>query len=364
VGVAQTPEGNESGLGRFGAAAAGDRGTIVRFLIILGLLLFTLFGLPSFLGADWITTFTSVAIYSVVAAGFGLLYGRVGMISLGQVALLSIGCWVGTRLMYATDIPFPLLMLVVGAITCAIGVLVGLPALRLSGLYLALITLMFAGATTIVLSVIDFPNGGGGFTGRKATGDLSGTLPVRRPGIAEGDTAYYRYVVIVCALMFGLALLHVAAKPGRAWAAIRESEPAAIAAGVNITLYKMWAFALASFITGVAGCLLAAQIGIPRAITFQTQDSIILAATALIGGIFSLWGAVIAGAFNQLLPFVFQAQWGINPNFLLVLFGAGLLQVLLTAPGGLADQVPKDLAKLGRLLSRPFRRDATAEGSS
>ena len=103
MGVAQTPEGNESALGRFGAAAAGDRGTIVRFLIILGLLLFTLFGLPSFLGADWITTFTSVAIYSVVAAGFGLLYGRVGMISLGQVALLSIGCWVGTRLMTTAD---------------------------------------------------------------------------------------------------------------------------------------------------------------------------------------------------------------------------------------------------------------------
>jgi branched-chain amino acid transport system permease protein len=361
MGVAQTPEGNEAALGRWGAAV--DRGTVVRWVIILGLLLFALFGLPSFIGADWITTLTSVAIYSVVAAGFGVLYGRVGMISLGQVALLSIGCWVGTRLTYATDIPFPLLLLVVGAITCAVGVLVGLPALRLSGLYLALITLMFAGATTIVLSVIDFPNGGGGFTGRKATGDLSGTLPVSRPGIAEGDTAYYRYVVIVSALMFGLALVHVAAKPGRAWAAIRESEPAAIAAGVNITLYKMWAFALASFITGVAGCLLAAQIGIPRAITFQTQDSIILAATALIGGIFSLWGAVIAGAFNQLLPFLFQAQWGINPNFLLVLFGAGLLQVLLTAPGGLADQVPKDLAKLGRLLARPFRRSAPTEGS-
>jgi branched-chain amino acid transport system permease protein len=358
VGVAQTPEGDQAALGRW--AAGVERGSIVRCVIIVGLLLFALFGLPSLVGADWITTLTSVAIYSVVAAGFGLLYGRVGMISLGQVALLSIGCWVGTRLSYATDLPFPLLILFVGAITCVVGVLVGLPALRLSGLYLALITLMFAGATTIVLSVIDFPNGGGGFTGRKETGDLSGTLPVRRPDSALGDTAYYRYVVLVCALMFLLELVHVAAKPGRAWAAIRQSEPAAIAAGVNITFYKMWAFALASFMTGVAGCLLAAQIGIPRAITFQTQDSITLAATALIGGIFSLWGAIVAGVFSQLLPFVFQVQWGINPNFLLVIFGAGLLQVLLTAPGGLADQVPKDLAKLGRLIARPFRRSAAA----
>ena len=250
-------------------------------------------------GADWITTFTSVAIYSVVALGFGVLYGRVGMISLGQVALLTIGCWIGARVAYATALPFPVLLLIAGGITCVIGTLVGLPALRLSGLYLALITLMFAGATTIVLSVIDFPNGGGGFKGRSVTGALTtSTPPMRRPSAAVGDVAYYRYTVVVCAILFLLVLLHVAGKPGRAWASIRESEPAALAAGVNITLYKLWAFALASFMTGVAGCLLAAQVGVPRAITFQTQDSLTLAATALIGGIFSIWGAVVAGIFQ------------------------------------------------------------------
>jgi branched-chain amino acid transport system permease protein len=338
------------------AATEIDRGTIVRAAVAFTLLLFALFGLPEIAGPDWVITFTSVAIYSVVAAGFGLLYGRVGMISLGQVALLSVGCWIGTRLAYATSIPFPLLLLIVGGITCAIGTLVGLPALRLSGLYLALITLMFAGATTVVLSAIDFPNGGHGFTGRTTTVNLSGLAPVRRPSWAEGDVAYYRYVVIVGAMMFVLALIHVASKPGRAWASIRESEPAALAAGVNITLYKLWAFALASFMTGVAGCLLAAQIGTPRAITFQTQDSLTLAATALIGGIFSLWGAIIAGVFNQLLPFLFQVQWSVNSNFLLIIFGAGLLQVLLTAPGGLADQFPKDMAKLARFVHKGFRK--------
>ena len=71
---------------------------------------------------------------------------------------------------------------------------------------------------------------------------------MRRPSSAVGDIAYYRYTVVVCAILFLLALLHVSGKPGRAWASIRESEPAALAAGVNITLYKLWAFALASFI--------------------------------------------------------------------------------------------------------------------
>ncbi len=326
----------------------------MRAGVIGGVLVLVLAAVPELVGTDWIVTFTSVAIYSVVALGFGVLYGRVGMISLGQVALLSIGAWVGSRLAYGTSIPFPLLLVVVGGITCVIGVLVGGTALRLSGLYLALITLMFAAAATVILAVIDFPNGGGGFTGRTNSPDLSGLPPVRRPNIAVNDTAYYRYTVVVAAVMFLLALLHVSGKPGRAWASIRESEPAALAAGVNITLYKMWAFALASFITGVAGCMLAALAPL-RPINFQTQDSLTLAATALIGGIFSLWGAVIAGIFNQLLPFLFQAQWGVNSNFLLILFGVGLLQVLLTAPGGLVDQFPKDMANLGRLILRGAR---------
>ena len=121
-------------------------------MVIAALLLFVLIPVPSLVGSDWLTTFASVSIYSIVALGFGILYGRVGMISLGQVALLSVGCWVGSaprlrRLACRSRS----LLLATGAITCVIGVLVGLPSLRLSGLYLALITLMFAGAITIVL---------------------------------------------------------------------------------------------------------------------------------------------------------------------------------------------------------------------
>jgi branched-chain amino acid transport system permease protein len=337
-----------------------DQGVVVRGAVIVGLVLVALFVLPTFLGTDWITTLTSVAIYSIVAAGFGILYGRVGMISLGQIALLAIGCWVGMRFAYGTSLGFPLLLLVSGAITCVIGILVGLPALRLSGLYLALITLMFAGATTIVLAAIDFPNGGGGFTGRTNGVDVSGSVRVRRPSWAEADTAYYRYVIVVTVIMFLLALVHVSGKSGRAWAAIRASEPAALAAGVNITLYKLWAFALASFMTGVAGCMLAAQIGVPRPSQFQNQDSLTLAATAMIGGIFSLWGAIVAGMFAKFLPFLLQSGqlwgWVVNVQILLIVFGVGLLQVLLTAPGGIVQQFPKDMANLARLLATQARK--------
>jgi len=352
----------EDGTTRLTSALHVDHGTLVRGGVIAAFLAIVLFILPTFLGNDWIVNLTSVAIYSVAAAGFGILYGRVGMISLGQVALLTIGVWVGTRLAYATSWPFPLLLLATGAITCVIGVLVGLPALRLSGLYLALITLMFAGATTIVIAAIDFPNGGGGFKGRTSGFDVSGSASVRRPSWAHADIAYYRYVVVVAAILFLLALLHVSGKSGRAWAAIRASEPAALAAGVNITLYKLWAFALASFMTGVAGCLLTAQIGVPRPTQFQNSDSLVLAATAMIGGIFSLWGAVLAGVFAQFLPFLLSSGqlwgWVVNVNILNVIFGVGLLQVLLTAPGGIVQQFPKDMANLGRFLARHLRRSS------
>ena len=238
-------------------------------------------------------------------------------------------------------------------ITCVIGVLIGLPALRLTGLYLALITLMAAGAVTLVLTIDRLPERGRGFhrvhrVRRPRRGStLSGGRPW--PSATPPTTATWSSSP---ALMFLLALVHVASKPGRAWAAIRESEPAALAAGVNITLYKMWAFALASFMTGVAGCLLAAQVGQPTASGFPVQDSLILLATAMIGGIFSLRGAIVAGVFYSLVPFILQVQLGINSNFLFIIFGVGLLQVLLTAPGGIVQQFPKDMANLGRLIAR------------
>jgi branched-chain amino acid transport system permease protein len=347
-----------------GGPAGVARGIIGRSAAVAVFLVIVLFVVPAVLGSDWITTLTAVAIYAVVAAGLVTLYGRVGMISLGQIALLAIGTWTATRISYAAPhMPFPILLLITGAITCVIGVLIGLPALRLSGLYLALITLMAAGAVNVVLTTINFPNGGKGFTGHTSTPDLSGLEPVSRPGVAVGDTAYYRYTIVVCALMFLLIAVHFATKPGRAWASIRESEPAALAAGVNIVRYKLWAFALASFTTGVAGGLLAAQLGNPTAFGFPTQDSLTLLAAALIGGIYSLWGAVIAGAFSQLAPFIFQAQWGIDPNFLLIIFGVGLLQVLLTAPRGIVVQMPKDIANLGKLGKHLYRRLTAARSS-
>ena len=129
----------------------------LRLLVIGGLLAFVLLGLPALLDTYWLQIMTSVAIYSIVTLGLGLLIGRVGMVSLCQFALLAVGAWVALRLDYATSIPFPLLLLIAGLVTGVIGTLIGLPALRLTGLYLALITLMAAGAIGVVLRSCPVP---------------------------------------------------------------------------------------------------------------------------------------------------------------------------------------------------------------
>ena len=330
------------------------RPQLIRLGIIAVLLLFTLFGLPQLLSLYYIDTMTQVAVYSMVTLALGVLVGRVGLVSLGQVAVLAIGAWVAARLLFATTQPYPLILLEAGLITMVAGVLIGLPALRLRGLYLALITLMFAGAITVVLATVNFPNGGHGFTGYN--GSLVHIPPIRRPSIASGDPAYFRYSVIVAIVMFVLVLAHIETRPGRAgrrsaaspphWPP--ASTPGPEAAGVRPGLVHHRRRRRRA---GRRGAL-------PVRHRLPHPGSITLLAVTLMGGVFSMWGAVVAALLYQFLPALLN-NWGVSADWLVILFGLGVLQVLTTAPAGLADQVPKDLARLGRFLhSRARRRPA------
>jgi branched-chain amino acid transport system permease protein len=330
-----------------GQPTSATRRAVIQVVVLLAILLI----LPAILSSFWIQILTSVAIYSVVALSLALLMGRVGLVSLCQIALLAVGGWVALRLGFATGMPFPLLLLVTAIVTAVIGTLIGLPALRLSGLHLALITLMAAAAITQIIQAVNFPNGGPGFLGYNPAAAGSVAASVERPALLASDAAYYRVVVLVAALMFLLGILHVHSKAGRAWAAIRQSEMAAVAAGVNVTLYKLWAFALASFMTGAAGCLLAASTGGLTTYAFPVQDSITLLAVVLMGGIFTFWGPIVSGVLLKLLPELLK-NWGLPPDVLTILFGIGVLQAMLTAPEGLAVQFPRDMANLSRLVSR------------
>ncbi len=292
-----------------------------------GLMVFALFAMPSIFDATWIFNFTQMALYSMVAASVGMLYGRVGLVSLGQVAPYGIGAWVTIRLAFATDIPYPLLLVIGGGVAAVIGVLIGLPALRVSGLYLALVTLMLAVGVEVILFRLKFANGGPGFNGLALT--MSDRAPVPRPTFAEGDIAYFRFVVIVAFIIFMLAVAFLAAKPGRAWASVHQSEPSALASGISVTRYKLMAFGLAAFMAGVAGGLYGAHvqwsIGVDQ---FNRQAALFLIAVVLMGGIGSLWGALLAAFFATImLPFLTQNVIGHQfwNDFALTIFGIGLM---------------------------------------
>jgi branched-chain amino acid transport system permease protein len=285
---------------------------------------------PATMKPNWIANFTQMAIFSALAASAGLLYGRVGLVSLGQVAPYGIGAWVAIRLAFATSLPFPLLIVAGGIVAMLLGVIIGLPALRVSGLYLALVTLMLVAAVELLLAEFKFANGGPGFRGVTKGLDAK---PMRRPSFALGDLAYFRFAVIASFLLFMVAAYLLARKPGRAWASIRQSEAAALSAGIDVTRYRLLAFALASFMAGCAGGLYAGSV--PTSLntgTFSRQQAIFLVAVVLMGGFHSLWGAVLAGFFGTcFLAFLKQNVAGHQfwDKIGFSLFGFGLITNLV-----------------------------------
>jgi len=303
----------------------GRRATI-QVAIAVVIFVVATFVLPALTSTFWVKNFTSAVILAIVAGATGMLYGRVGLVALGQVALYGVGTWVTMRLGFATDWPYAVLILVAGVITAAMGTLLGLPALRLHGLYLALVTLMAAAAFLIILANTKFPSGGPGFMG--VVVEVANSQQMRRPDAALTDYGYYRYVIVTAVVLFALAAAHLVSKPGRAWASIRQSEAAALAAGVNTVTYKLWAWALASFMTGCAGALLAGHVGSPSTFTFTVEQNIILMAVVVMGGVATLWGGLVAGLLAAVLPELLQ-DWGFSSNWSLILFGTGLLANLL-----------------------------------
>lgn len=298
----------------------------------LAILLFAI--LPAVSGGQWSKIFTSTACFTLAVAGITFMYSRLGLVSLGQVALMGIGGWVMLRMNHAFEFPFEINLAVAAAVTTVFGWILALPALRMRGLYLALITLMAAGGVEIILSTYRFPNGGDGFWG--VTSSVS--APFRRPELAQSDTAYLRYVIAITTLGFLLIEAHRRLAPGRAWAMIRRSEAAAYSSGINVLYYKAWAFGLSGLLAGVAGGLLAGTLGLLDPSTFRASESIMLFALAVVGGARFWLGAVIAGVLYRVLPALFN-DWGLNADLTLVIFGAALLHAITTAPDGLAGQI-------------------------
>ncbi|WP_330211963.1 branched-chain amino acid ABC transporter permease [Pseudomonas sp. Z18(2022)] len=313
--------------------------------LAFGALALLLVFVPEVLSAYWLRVATTAAIYTLAAASLSLLYARLGLVSLAQVALVGVGGWVSLRVAHSGHWPYELSLLAGGIAAGITGMLVGLPALRLRGLYLALITLMAAAGFSVLITAVQFPNGGEGLRGFNPAGGML----MARPWLGQSDIGMFRYCVIVAGLGFLLIEWHQRSRPGRAWALIRKGEACAMAAGINVSLYKSWAFCLAGFLAGIAGALLAASLGTLDARSFPASESIMLAALSIVGGAYSILGAIITGVLYRVFP-AFLDNLGLAGDLSYVIFGIALLHTLITAPQGIAGQL---LAQLRHWRARP-----------
>jgi branched-subunit amino acid ABC-type transport system permease component len=311
--------------------------------------------IPEIVSAYWVKTLTSVVILALASLCAGVIYAQLGMVSLCQFALVGVGGWFALRLWHATHLPFELALLFGGVTAAGFGLVFGLPALRMRGLYLALTTLMIAGGFQVVIGAIDFPDGGPGPTGKMVNGQR---LFMGRPALATSDPAYFRYCVAVLVIGYLIVLWHKRSRPGRAWAMIRRSEACALAASVNIVAYKVWAFALAGFIAGICGGLLAGLIGQLDHASFPASDSILLFALTVIGGAYHWAGPLVAGLLLRAVPGLLN-DWGINGNIATAIYGAGLLHALITAPQGVSGQL-FDLSRLIKTKAGRIWREKSA----
>lgn len=307
----------------------------------LALAAFCILLLPGLSSRFWLSVFTSAGCFTLAIAGVAFMYARLGMVSLTQVGLMGIGGWVTLRLNYAFDFPFEVNMGLAALTTMICGWILALPALRMRGLYLALVTLMAAGGLEIIFATFQFPNGGTGFWGVHIG---SGGV-IRRPWLAQSPEAYLRYVILCALLGFLFIEAHRRLQPGRAWALIRRSEAAAMAAGVNVTLYKTWAFGIAGLLAGGAGALLAGSLGLLDDGTFRASESVMIFALAVVGGARHWQGAVVAAVLYKVLPALLNS-WSVDADLSFVIFGAGLLHAVITAPDGIAGQLIDGVKKL------------------
>ncbi len=257
------------------------------------------------------------------------------MVSLAQFALAGVGGWFCLRLVHGTGMPFEMALVLGAVIAGLFGLILGLPALRMRGLYLALLTLMIAAAVQVVINVIGFPDGGAGLTGRVLNGQR---LMIPRPALAPTDVDYFRYTMFWLAVGMGLIEWARCTLPGRAWGLIRKSEAAAIAAGVSVVRYKALAFAMAGALAGLAGGLLAGLNGQLDNTGFPVSQSILLFALTIVGGAYHWMGAVFAGLLIRALPALLNDH-GVDGNLANAFYGFALLVSLIQGRKGLAGQL-------------------------
>ena len=297
---------------------------------------------PFMLHEYYVSILNLILVAVVGALGLNIIVGYAGQISIGHAAFMSVGAYTAANLAVRLGLPFWLTLPAGGLMAAAVGAIVGIPSLRIKGLYLAIATL--AGQLIIEWTINHVP---------WISGGVQASIEVPRPSLfgTELRTQHQLYWFLlffaVVAIIGTLNL--VRSRIGRAFIAIRDQDIAAEIIGINIFRYKLLAFAISSFYAGVTGVLYTYYLGIANYEQFQIGVSIDYLAMIIIGGLGSVLGSIFGAFFVTLLPIViryameafggvfFDPQTVLNliPNLRLMLFGGLIIFFLIVEPDGL-----------------------------
>jgi branched-chain amino acid transport system permease protein len=279
----------------------------------------------------------------VGALGLNILLGYTGQISIGQGAFMSVGAYTAANLIVRLGLPFWITIPAGGLVAALIGTLVGIPSLRIKGIYLAIATLAAQLIIEWTINHVTWISGG-----------VQSSIEIPRPSIfgmpLTSEAKIYIFLMFFVVLAIVATLNLVRSRVGRAFIAIRDQDIAAEIIGINIFRYKLYAFAISSFYAGVAGALESYYLGIANYEQFQIDVSIDYLAMVIIGGLGSVLGSIFGALFVTLLPIatrwlldglggLFLTQANLDqlvPQLRLVIFGGLIIFFLIVEPDGLA----------------------------
>lgn len=302
--------------------------------LLLALALFPLVG-----GTYLVSLMCVLGIHLIAATGLNIMTGHTGLISLGHAAFMGVGCYTAAWLAQRGAPVFVVLPLA-GAMAAALGIVVGLPSLRIKGLYLAVATLALQFLMVFVFREWE-----------SVTGGVRGTnVPAAEfVGLTLNTDARMAWLIMVCAALLLLGARNLMrTRVGRAFMAIRDKDISAEVLGINLLRYKLSAFALGSFYAGVAGALLGYFY---RAMTpeyFTLQLSIFYLAAIIVGGLGSLLGTILGSVFMTLVPEALRALVAVAAQYTprateilspiqQVVFGVLIMGFLVFEPHGLQE---------------------------
>jgi branched-chain amino acid transport system permease protein len=283
------------------------------------------------LSSYWVFLLTAVFIVGIALQSLGIVAGRTGMISLCQMSFAGVGAWM-TGYLNVAGFPggLPVWILIGGLAAVPVGVAIGLPALRLRGINLAIVTLGFAAAFDTVLATITFPG-------------QTSFNQVARPALFDSDEGYFLFVLAVYAAI-AIALEVVSrTRLGAAWLAVRYSERASAAVGVSVPGAKLSAFAISAFIAGISGGLLAGYLGTLVSDNFSMMQSLALFAVATMTGAHYVHGSIAGGVLIALFPELMR-RLNLPQDLGAIVFALGAVQALSTGES------------MAEALTRLFRR--------